>query len=73
MQNIIYAPHNPARRAISAMWQKVWPFVMAALLFLIWGIVGNSDLEIEMAKAQAVCEAQHQTLTEVSKNEWECR
>lgn len=46
---------------------------VAALLFLIWGIVGNSDLEIEIAKAQAVCEAQHQTLTEVSKNEWECR
>ena len=73
MQNIIYTQHTPARRAIAAMWQKAWPFVMAALLFLIWGIVGNSDLEIEMAKAQAVCEAQHQTLTEVSKNEWECR
>ena len=73
MQNTIYVPHTPTRRAVSAMWLKVWPFVMAALLFLIWGIVGNSDLEIEMAKAQAVCEAQHQTLTEVSKNEWECR
>lgn len=73
MQNMIYIPHKPARRAVLAMWQKVWPFLMAALFFLIWGIVGNSDLEIEMAKAQAVCEAQHQTLTEVSKNEWECR
>lgn len=73
MPNVIYVPHNPARRAIEVMWRKVWPFVMAALLFFVWGMVGNSDLEIEMAKAQAVCEAQHQTLTEVSKNEWECK
>lgn len=65
-------PKTNAQRAIHNTWHKAKPWLIAALLFTLWGLAGAGDVDMELATAQSTCEAKGQTLTEVSHNTFEC-
>lgn len=65
-------PKTHAQRTLTRSWHTAKPWLIAALLFALWGLAGSGDLDMEMARAQSACEAKGQTLTEVAHNEFEC-
>lgn len=65
-------PKTHAQRTLTRSWHTAKPWLIAALLFALWGLAGSGDLDMEMARAQSTCEAKGQNLTEVAHNEFEC-
>lgn len=65
-------PETHAQRTLARAWHTAKPWLIAALLFTLWGLAGSGDLDMEMARAQSTCEAKGQNLTEVAHNEFEC-